>query len=166
MTFRNLTLSKPDSFEQELLWAQDMPSLAQAAERQFAKAGVRQVKLIWGAALLEPDQWRCAPLETTNDSLDGSYRSLILKARRLAGRAKARAAGIVQVAHLLTSNETNWACLYSETDANVVAGGQSNLRRKDVASLALRCQSVLQTEHFHLDIQRLASAEQIGRAHV
>ena len=164
MTFRNLTLSKPDAFEQVLLWAQDMPSLAQAAVRHFAKAGARQVRLIWGTALSEPDQWQCAPLENSNDCIDSSHRSLILKARRLAGRAKARADGVVQVAHLLTSNETNWACLYFETDATVVAGGQSNLRRKGVASLALRCQSVLQTEHFHLDIQRLASAERLQRS--
>jgi len=164
MTFRNLILGRPDSFEQVLLWAQDMPGLAQAAARHFVKAGARHVKLIWGPAFSEPDFCQFSPLASVHDALNDAQRSLILKARRLGGRAKASTQNCVQVARMLISNDTNWACLYFEMDANAPGTGQAKLLRRDFTNLALRCQSVLQTEHFQLDIQRLASAERLQRS--
>ncbi len=164
MTFRNLILSKPDSFEQVLLWAQEMPGLAQAAAAHFAKVGVRRVKLVWGPALSEPEFWQFAPITNASDTLNSAQRALILKARRLGRRAKASAQNTVQVARMLSSNDTNWACLYFEMDANLPGSVQPKLLRKDFTNLALRCHSVLQTEHFQRDIQRLASAERLQRS--
>ncbi len=70
----------------------------------------------------------------------------------------------MQVAHLLSSNDTNWACLLLQMAVPAVERAQQKIKRKDLASLALRCQSMLQTEHYHLDIQRLAGAERLQRS--
>ena len=164
MTFRNLTLSEPDSFEQVLLWAQDMPALAEAATRHLETLGAKSVRLIWGTTNSGPEQWQSAPISHLNIALDSAQKLLIIKAQLRAGRAKARTDTGLRFAAMLTSNTVNWACLYFELDPKPAVVNQKKRMRKAHSNLALRCQSLLPTEHFHLDIQRLAGAERLQRS--
>ncbi len=164
MTFRNLILSKPDSFEQVLLWALDMPTLGQAANTHFATAGLQSVCLVWGNASSDATQWQNSRQTELNFGLSSLQKSLILKARMRGDGAKTSTLHTVQTALLLTSNNFNWACLIFALPAKDVESLNSNELRTDFNNLALRCQSILQTEHFHRDIQRLAESERLQRS--
>ena len=164
MTFRNLILSKPDSFEQVLLWALDMPTLGQAASRRFEGAGLQNVSLVWGNASSDAAQWQNSRQTELNVGLSNAQKSLILKARMRGDSAKASTLHSVQTALLLSSNNFNWACLVFDLAVNEVEILISTQLRADFNNLALRCQSILQTEHFHRDIQRLADSERLQRS--
>ena len=85
MTFRNLILSKPDSFDQVLLWALDMPTLGQAASQHFETAGLQNVILVWGSASSDAAHWHFSSQTELNTALNSAQKSLILKARMRGG---------------------------------------------------------------------------------
>ena len=70
MAFRNLLLRAPESFDQTLLWALDMASLANVTLRHFESLGARNAKLVWHTALSEPNDWKSVPdTELTDDEI-------------------------------------------------------------------------------------------------
>ena len=164
MTFRNLILSKPDSFDQVLLWALDMPTLGQAASQHFETAGLQNVILVWGSASSDAAHWHFSSQTELNTALNSAQKSLILKARMRGDNAKVSTHQSVLTAQLLSSNNFNWACLVYEMPIQAAEILKANRLRSDFNNLALRCQSILQTEHFHQDIQRLAGAERLQRS--
>lgn len=164
MTFRNLILSKPAAFQQVLLWALDMPTLGQAASLRLESAGLQNVRLVWGVTSSDAGQWQISGTKEIEVGLNSVQKSLILKARMRGDSAKAAIEHVEFTALLLTSNKHNWACLTFELGVHSAEILKANQLTSDLKNLALRCQSVLQTEHFHLDIQRLAAAERLQRS--
>jgi diguanylate cyclase (GGDEF)-like protein len=160
MAFRTLLLREPDSFEQTLLWAQDMASLASATLRHFENLGARNAKLIWHTALSDPNDWQSMPAAALADS----ELILIRQARKNGDYAEKITAEVLHVAILLTGQQHLWACLCVELDAHASDPRQQKQWQESISKLALRSQSVLQTERLRVDVDRLARAERLQRS--
>ncbi|MGH8498787.1 MAG: hypothetical protein ACRERV_08290, partial [Methylococcales bacterium] len=160
MAFRTLLLREPDSFDQTLLWAQDMASLANATLRHFENLGARNAKLIWHTALSEPNDWKSVPTE----ELSEDEIVLIREARQHGSYAERIGNEMVHVAILLTGQQHLWACLCVDLDTNVSDPRQQQEWQESLNRLALRSQSVLQTERLRVDVDRLARAERLQRS--
>ena len=160
MPFRNLLLREPDSFDQTLLWAQDMASLADATLRHFESLGARNAKLVWHTALSEPNDWKSVPATDLSD--DDVI--LIRQARQDGSYAERIGNEILHVAILLTGHQHLWACLCVELDTTAADPRQGQEWQKSLSKLALRSQSVLQTERLRVDVDRLARAERLQRS--
>lgn len=160
MAFRNLQLGKPDSFDQTLLWAQDMSSLANATLRHFESLGASNAKLVWHTALSEPNNWNSAPdLELTDEDI-----LLIREARQQGSYAEKVKDDTLHVAILLTGQQHLWACLCVELDIHKTDARADLAWQESIGKLALRSQSVLQTERLRVDVDRLARAERLQRS--
>ncbi|MEO8001270.1 MAG: hypothetical protein ABI644_05295, partial [Arenimonas sp.] len=146
MAFRNLLLREPTSFDQTLLWAQDMASLASATLLHFESLGARNAKLVWHTALSEPNDWRSVPdTELTDDEI-----VLVRQARQQGSYAEKIGDEILHVVTLLTGQQHLWACLCVDLDTNVSDPRQQNEWQESLSKLALRSQSVLQTERLRV----------------
>ena len=160
MAFRNLQLNKPDSFDQTLLWAQDMASLANATLRHFESLGAGNAKLVWHTALSEPNNWKSAPdVELADEDI-----LLIRKAREDGSYAEQLKGDVLHVAILLTGQQHLWACLCVEIDTKTPDSRAQTEWQESLSRLALRSQSVLQTERLRVDVDRLARAERLQRS--
>jgi diguanylate cyclase (GGDEF)-like protein len=160
MAFRNLLLREPDSFDQTLLWAQDMASLANATLRHFESLGARNAKLVWHTALSEPNDWKSVP----DEELDDEEIMLIRQARQQGSYAERIGNEILHVAILLTGQQHLWACLCVDLDTHASDPRQGQEWQESLSKLALRSQSVLQTERLRVDVDRLARAERLQRS--
>jgi diguanylate cyclase (GGDEF)-like protein len=160
MAFRNLLLREPDSFDQTLLWAQDMPSLASATLRHFEDLGAHKVKLVWHTALSEPNDWRSVP----SSDLSDEEVALIRQARQHGSYAERIGNEVMHVAILLTGQQHLWACLCVDLDTNTSDPREQKEWQDSLSRLALRSQSVLQTERLRVDVDRLARAERLQRS--
>ncbi len=160
MAFRNLLLREPDSFDQTLLWAQDMASLANATLRHFESLGARNAKLVWHTALSEPNDWKSVP----DEELDDEEIMLIRQARQQGSYAERIGSEILHVAILLTGQQHLWACLCVDLDTHASDPRQGQEWQESLSKLALRSQSVLQTERLRVDVDRLARAERLQRS--
>ena len=160
MPFRTLLVREPDSFDQTLLWAQDMASLADATLRHFESLGARNTKLVWHTALSEPNDWKSVPATDLSD--DDVI--LIRQARQDGSYAERIGNEILHVAILLTGHQHLWACLCVELDTTAADPRQGQEWQKSLSKLALRSQSVLQTERLRVDVDRLARAERLQRS--
>ena len=160
MAFRNLQLGKPESFDQTLLWAQDMSSLASATLRHFESLGAGNAKLVWHTALSEPNNWKSAPdVELTDEEI-----LLIRQARQHGSYAEELKDNILHVAILLTGQQHLWACLCVELNPDFPDVRADSNWQESIGKLALRSQSVLQTERLRVDVDRLARAERLQRS--
>lgn len=160
MAFRTLTMHEPKSFDQILLWAQDMSSLADATLKHFESLGARNPKLIWHTALSEPNDWRFAPQAALNES----QIKLVRLARQHGSYAEHQTGTGLQVAILLTGLQHLWACLYFEIDSDQPDPRQSEPWQEAQTKLAYRSHSVLQAERLRVDVDRLARAERLQRS--
>jgi len=160
MAFRTLQLREPDSFDQTLLWAQDMSSLANVTLQHFENLGALNARLVWHTALSEPNDWKSVPARDLTDA----EISLVREARQHGGYAEKIGNEIVHVAILLTGQQHLWACLCVDLDTNASDPRHKTEWQDSINKLALRSQSVLQTERLRVDVDRLARAERLQRS--
>lgn len=160
MAFRTHILQEPQSFDQVLLWAQDMHALAEAVLQQFKKLGAKNPKLFWHTALSEPNDWKYAPASSLTDV----QTTLINRARQQGSYAENVSVDLVKTAILLTGQQHLWACLYVEIDPLLSDPRRQPEWRETLTKISLRCQSLLQTERLRVDVERLARAERLQRA--
>ena len=160
MAFRTLLHHEPDSFDQTLLWAQDMASLANITLRHFENLGANNAKLVWHTALSDPNDWKSVPAADLSD--DDII--LIRLARQDGSHAEKMGAQILDVAILLTGQQHLWACLCVELDTHASDPRQLEEWQQSIRKLALRSQSLLQTERLRVDVDRLARAERLQRS--
>ncbi|MEO6172540.1 MAG: hypothetical protein ABIP02_05425, partial [Arenimonas sp.] len=153
-------MNKPDSFDQTLLWAQDMSSLANATLQHFENLGASNAKLVWHTALSEPNNWKSAPdLELADEDI-----LLIRQARQHGNYAEQLKGDVLHVAILLTGQQHLWACLCVEIDTKRPDSREQEEWQESINRLALRSHSVLQTERLRVDVDRLARAERLQRS--
>jgi diguanylate cyclase (GGDEF)-like protein len=147
-----------ESFAHSLLAAQDISTLAFVAARQLNELGLQQAQLIWNhLPSVQGD------LHTSNDvPPDAATLSLLETARRHGGKAQQVDAlkGSTHVVQVVAQNTGLWVALSAHYDpVKVDPGWQTK-----IASLSVRCQSLLYTQRLQVDVERLANAERLQRA--
>src|SRR3990167_1242867 len=151
-------VQEPESFMHALLGAQDISTLAFIADGHLRRMGLRDLRLIWNHAPGDP-----ADLHTSNDAPPTTRElELLDAARRQGGRAETLdpATGSMQLLQVLAQNTGLWVAL----SARIPGDGLHDDWKDQVASLSIRCQSLLYTQRLQVDVERLANAERLQRA--
>ncbi len=146
-----------ESFVDALLGAQDIPTLAFAAMREFRALGLTNVQMVWNHSPSDPTSLRTS----TDQPPDAATMALLESARRQGGRMQqVDASGVVHLVHVMAQNTGLWVALSAQLDpARVDPAWQQR-----IAPLATRAQSLLYTQRLQVDVERLASAERLQRA--
>jgi diguanylate cyclase (GGDEF)-like protein len=149
-----------DQFDQILLWAQDMPALAQGTVLHLQRLGAKNVRLIWHTSLSDPDAWNHFP----ESALSDTERKLVHLARQQDMPAREALDDHVCLAWKLTGQQYLWGIVYFELPLNDLRIEYSQPWQDALSKLALRCQSALKTERLTVDVDRLARAERLQRS--
>lgn len=152
--------AKPEPFEQILLGVIDMPALAKAAVEHFLELGASIVKIIWCTSEQSNDQCECIP----NSALNEIQSQLLQQARQHDIKTEKKMGRTMHSLVTLTNTNSLSAYLYIEYDTDAKNPRLQKKWQYSQHNLALRCQSVLQSEKLRLDIKRLSTTENLQRA--
>jgi diguanylate cyclase (GGDEF)-like protein len=160
MPNRSLILDEPNSFDDVLLWAPDMPTLASAAARHFERLGASNANLIWSIAELDLElaQYKSCSALTEQQA------QLFEQVQLHGDYTEKNLGGLNHATTLLTAKDNLHAWLYIEYPVAKSDPRQKREWQIVQNKLALRCSSLLQKERLRLNVDRLANAERLQRA--
>ena len=152
-----------ESFVRSLLGAQDMSELAIVAMHHLESIGCRRVHLAWNAEIGQEHSYQVYPA----GPMDTSSAALLTRAHRPGEMIEqdsldgACVDGVCQLAR----TGFQWATLLYRRERDALAGAERRTQWQETLNLvALRCESLLQTERLRTDVERLARAERLQRS--
>jgi diguanylate cyclase (GGDEF)-like protein len=153
-------LNEQYTFDQTLLLALDMETIANAAVIYFESLGAKQVKFIWCTSCPNIAHSQSIPKIDLNEIQVSLLEQACIKnqtAEKIIGATH-------HTVEVLTVTDEHGASLYFEFDALGADPRQHKQWSQALNNLALRCQSMMQKERLLDDLARLANAEKLQRA--
>ena len=160
MALPKLALSEQNTFDQTLLLALDMETLAKAAIKHFESIGARHAKFVW--CLSRTDISNCQSMPDL--ALIEVQALLLQKACAEGQNAEIVIGTTTHVLEILMITEAHGASIYFEFDNQKTDPRLQPLWQESFYNLSLRCQSMMHKEHLRIDIQKLSKAEHLQRA--
>jgi len=152
-----------ESFIRCLLGAQDMPGLAKVALARLEPIGCRRLHVAWNAELGQEHAYQVWP----PGPMDTATAALLTRARQ-AGEVIEQdsldGSGVEGVCQLARTG-FQWATVLYRRDRDALATPDRRVQwQESLDLLALRSESLLQTERLRSDVERLARAERLQRS--